>query len=176
MTRDEIDIMWQKAMQESIKEGEIFTRYHFAEMVAQKSLAEHAMSEVQRLGQEIEQEPVAWPCLIDSADFSANTITLVMQCKDYKVTAGPHYLSTTPPQRTEQTSAERTLQHLGYTNHGGEYWKPPLGNLPQRTEIELVGMVKELFKDSAWNRLNVRGSTKVYLDKDEAAHGIKENT
>ena len=60
MTQDEIDIMWQKAMQESIKEGEIFTRYHFAEMVAQKALADHAMREVQRLGQEIEQEPVAW--------------------------------------------------------------------------------------------------------------------
>ena len=63
-------------------------------------LAEHAMQEVQRLGQEIEQEPVAWPCLIDSADFSENTITLAMQCDDYKVSAGTHYLSTTPPQRT----------------------------------------------------------------------------
>ena len=46
------------------------------------------------------QEPVAWPCLIDSADFSKNTITLVMQCDDYKVSAGTHWLSTTPPQRT----------------------------------------------------------------------------
>jgi hypothetical protein len=44
-----------------------------------------------------EQEPVAWPCLIDSADFSENTITLVMQCEDYKVSAGKHWLSTTPP-------------------------------------------------------------------------------
>ena len=34
MTQDEIDIMWQKAMQESIKYGEMFTRYHFAELVA----------------------------------------------------------------------------------------------------------------------------------------------
>jgi hypothetical protein len=55
------------------------------------------MREVQRLGQEIEQEPVAWPCFIDSADFSENTITLVMQCEDYKVSAGTHWLSTTPP-------------------------------------------------------------------------------
>ena len=96
-----------------------------------KALAEHAMRETQRLGQEIEQEPVpccgkyetctqactprgrflgkrealaqpeqepvAWPCLIDSADFSENTITLVMQCEDYKVSAGTHWLSTTPP-------------------------------------------------------------------------------
>jgi hypothetical protein len=67
---------------------------------AYKALADHAMQEVQRLGQEIEQEPVAWPCLIDSADFSANTITLVMQCEDYKVSAGTHWLSTTPKETT----------------------------------------------------------------------------
>jgi hypothetical protein len=65
-----------------------------------EALAEHAMREVQRLGQEIEQEPVAWPCLIDSADFSENTITLAMQCEDYKVSAGTHWLSTTPPKET----------------------------------------------------------------------------
>ena len=35
MTQDEIDIMWQQAMQESIKDGEIFTRYHFAKLVAE---------------------------------------------------------------------------------------------------------------------------------------------
>jgi len=34
MTQDEIDTMWQKAMQESIKEGEMYTRYHFAKLVA----------------------------------------------------------------------------------------------------------------------------------------------
>jgi len=57
MSKNEIDIMWQQAMKESIKDGVIFTRYHFAELVAEKALAEHAMREVQRLGQEIEQEP-----------------------------------------------------------------------------------------------------------------------
>jgi len=36
MTQDEIDIMWQKAMKESIKDGEMFTRYHFAKLVAAK--------------------------------------------------------------------------------------------------------------------------------------------
>jgi len=56
MTQDEIDIMWQKAMQESIKDGEMFTRYHFAKLVAERALAD-SMREVQRLGQEIEQEP-----------------------------------------------------------------------------------------------------------------------
>jgi len=57
MTQDEIDIMWQQAMQESIKDGEMFTRYHFAKLVAERALADNAMREVQRLGQEIEQEP-----------------------------------------------------------------------------------------------------------------------
>ena len=99
MNKEEIDTMWQQAMQESIKDGEMFTRYHFAKLVAEKALAD-PMREVQRLGQEIEQEPVAWPCLIDSADFSENTITLVMQCEDYKVSAGTHWLSTTPPKET----------------------------------------------------------------------------
>jgi hypothetical protein len=43
------------------------------------------------------QEPVAWPCVIAEADFEQNTITLEMQCSDYKVGAGQHWLHTTPP-------------------------------------------------------------------------------
>jgi hypothetical protein len=34
MTREEIDIMWQQALQDSVRDGEMFTRYHFAKMVA----------------------------------------------------------------------------------------------------------------------------------------------
>lgn len=34
MTQEEIDIMWQQAMRESIKDGEMFTRYQFAKLVA----------------------------------------------------------------------------------------------------------------------------------------------
>jgi hypothetical protein len=56
-------------------------------------------AEIEALAQP-EQVPVMWPCLIDSADFSANSITLVMQCEDYKVSAGTHWLSTTPPKET----------------------------------------------------------------------------
>ncbi len=48
-----------------------------------------------------QQEPVAWPCLIAEADFSKDTVTLAMQCTDYKVSAGKYWLSNTPPaQRT----------------------------------------------------------------------------
>jgi hypothetical protein len=59
------------------------------------------LKDVEKALAQPEQEPVAWPCLIDSADFSANTITLVMQCEDYKVSAGTHYLSTIPPKETK---------------------------------------------------------------------------
>ena len=34
MNRLEVDVLWQKAMHEAIKEGCNLTRYHFAEMVA----------------------------------------------------------------------------------------------------------------------------------------------
>ena len=63
MNKDEIDAMWQKAMKESIKDGEMYTRYHFAKMVAERALAD-PMHEVQRLGQEIEQERT-WVGLTD---------------------------------------------------------------------------------------------------------------
>ena len=34
MTRQEIDVMWQKALHKAVMAGEQFTRYDFAEMVA----------------------------------------------------------------------------------------------------------------------------------------------
>lgn len=35
-------------------------------------------------------------------------------------------------------AAIKTLQHLGYTYHGGELWKPPLGNkTPDDTEARV---------------------------------------
>ena len=60
MSKHEIDIMWQKAMCQSIEDGEMFTRYHFAKLVAERALAD-SMRKVQRLGQEIEQEPPQRP-------------------------------------------------------------------------------------------------------------------
>jgi len=96
MTQDEI---MQLAIQAgaSPDENKIWLMYAeeieaFAKLVAAK--------EREALAQE--QEPVAWPCLIAEADFSQDTVTLTMQCTDYKVSAGKHWLSTTPPQRTEQ--------------------------------------------------------------------------
>jgi hypothetical protein len=37
MNKDEIDAMWQQAMRQSIEDGEMFTRYHFAKLVAEKA-------------------------------------------------------------------------------------------------------------------------------------------
>ena len=34
MTREEIDTLWHTALQQAIKDGEEFTRYHFAALVA----------------------------------------------------------------------------------------------------------------------------------------------
>jgi hypothetical protein len=58
--------------------------------------------------QRMEQEPVImWPCHIIEADFHERTITLGMECGDYKVSAGTHWLSTHPPQRIEQNFCPR---------------------------------------------------------------------
>ena len=35
MTHEEIDILWQKAMRESIKDSELYIRYYFAKLMAQ---------------------------------------------------------------------------------------------------------------------------------------------
>ena len=34
MTRDKIDILWHQAMNQAVKDGEPFTRYDFAKLVA----------------------------------------------------------------------------------------------------------------------------------------------
>lgn len=114
MTQEALKQMYQLLL----KEPHAPTLCAQLERIAREALAEHAMRETQRLGQEIEQEPVAWPCLIDSADFSENTITLAMQCEDYKVSAGTHWLSITPPQRTWVGLNEDEIDyliHLAYT-------------------------------------------------------------
>lgn len=53
-----------------------------------------------------ENELVAWPCLIAESDFSQDTVTLVMQCTDYKVSADKYWLTTIPPQRKPLTDEE----------------------------------------------------------------------
>ena len=35
MTKEEVDILWNKALRESIDDGSLYTRYRFAELVAE---------------------------------------------------------------------------------------------------------------------------------------------
>ena len=79
--------------------GTVTLDYHFEKIKKWEDLFERMSNKVL---QQPKQEPMAWPCLIDSADFSENTITLVMQCDDYKVSAGTHWLSTTLPKEKNQ--------------------------------------------------------------------------
>ena len=72
-----------------------------------EALAEHAMREVQRLGQEIEQEPVAWiEQDIQCDDFDPDSVTCE---KPTIATDGWEWvpLYTAPPQRTEQNFCHR---------------------------------------------------------------------
>jgi hypothetical protein len=73
------------------------------------------------------QAPVAWPCLIAEADFSQDTVTLTMQCDDYKVSAHKHWLSTTPPKRewvrltNDEVNNFAAGCHLGKSVQGAIY-------------------------------------------------------
>jgi len=171
VTKEEIDILWQKAMQESIKYGEMFTRYHFAKMVAEaereriiaanapeiercnahikmledelaaikEALSEHAMREVQRLGQEIEQAPGAW--------LSTDSIGERYLCFDKPLDNNPvQPLFTTPPQRKPLTDEQRK-------DLMNKAWNKWLGGEDDN----------HLF---AWH----------FSFEVEAAHNIKENT
>jgi hypothetical protein len=49
MTKDDIDKLWHQAMNEAVKNGEDFTRYRFATLVAAHK-AEVALAEAYRCG------------------------------------------------------------------------------------------------------------------------------
>ena len=98
-----------------------------------------------------EQEPVAWPCLIAEADFSQDTVTLTMQCTDYKVSAGKHWLSTNPPQRTEQepVALETLLK-----------WDDDID------DIDPIGEVVGFIEGSPYIMVKVHKGKQVSLDDD----------
>jgi hypothetical protein len=43
--------------------------------------------------------------------------------------------------RSELLAARRTLEQLGYTWHGGELWKPPLGPFPAQ-QVDILRLSK----------------------------------
>jgi hypothetical protein len=81
---------------------------------------EHKLSKDTSAALEAKDEPVAWPCLIANADFDKETVTLVMQCSDYKVSAGMHWLLTTPPQRQWVGLTDEDRLELAAAQYGWE--------------------------------------------------------
>jgi hypothetical protein len=122
-----------------------------------------------------EQEPVAWPCEIEEADFEQDTITLKMLTTDYVIRAGKHWLSTTPPAAQPEpvvwkNAAIRIGEELssvgpdGYYNMTAERWldwamdqhpqgKNSLTTPPaaaQRQWVDLTDdMIEDLFQSAA---------------------------
>ena len=68
MTRDEIDILWHQAMTQAVKDGEMFTRYHFAALVA--AAEREACAKVC----DVEAERLGWPTERFAADNCAAAI------------------------------------------------------------------------------------------------------
>jgi hypothetical protein len=64
------------------------------------------------------QEPVAWPCEIEEADFGRNTVTVKMLTPNYAIRAGKHWLSTTPPAAQQEPVA--WIEHIA----GGVEYSP----------------------------------------------------
>ena len=123
MTPQQIDAM-KLALEVMRNQGDVSVDEWIAtEKAIKEALAEHAMRETQRLGQEIEQEPVAWQWL-GSAHFRKKLP------KNADITAwNPLY--TTPPQRTEQEPVAYYLPHKGF------YWaKPTSISAPTIADVE----------------------------------------
>ncbi|WKW34355.1 DUF551 domain-containing protein [Pseudomonas viridiflava] len=50
----------------------------------------------------------------------------------------PAIIASDPRLMKAESSAERTLRNLGYTNNGGELWKPPIGEKPKFSTIDAL--------------------------------------
>ena len=56
MDREHLDHLWHKAMRESIEDGEIFIRYHFAKLVRDDYSNKHAQLWLKRIDEAVEAE------------------------------------------------------------------------------------------------------------------------
>ena len=79
--------------------------------------AQKAIADMGQVLAQPAQEPVAWPCEIEEADFEQDTITLKMLTSEYVVRAGKHWLSTTPPaaQPADPTGQAPCVRHCEST-------------------------------------------------------------
>lgn len=67
--------------------------------------------------------------------------------------------------REAEQSAVKTLEQLGYTYHGGELWKPPLGKAPDfnlidslRADAERLNWLQRNLFGHRWNGVMDSGS------------------
>jgi hypothetical protein len=66
MTQEEINILWQKAMQEAVEAGEMYTRYRFAKLIAEKE-REACAKIVEENANRCGVDTVAWMLLASNA-------------------------------------------------------------------------------------------------------------
>ncbi|WP_122593203.1 hypothetical protein [Pseudomonas viridiflava] len=50
----------------------------------------------------------------------------------------PAIIASDPRLMNAESSAERTLRNMGYTDNGGELWKPPIGEKPNFSLIDAL--------------------------------------
>jgi hypothetical protein len=64
MNKEQLDHLWHKAMRESVEDGEMFTRYHFAKMVRDDYSNKHAQLWLKRIDEAVkaEREACAMVC------------------------------------------------------------------------------------------------------------------
>jgi hypothetical protein len=115
------------------------------------------------------QEPVAWPCHMIEADFSERTVTLGMECGDYKVSAGKHWLSTTPPQRQPLIDSLRQMRDVQGTD-GTWNCDPYMHGLYNGLEfaVSLLEQREPQFKDAPEKWLCDLPKPRIF----SSAHGI----
>ena len=106
MTHDEIIEMARQVYGTTATEQEI----RFAKLVAEKALADHAMQKVQRLGQEIEQKPVAH-CKVRPLRGDESFPKVEIDWVNQPV-PGPLY--TSPPQRTWVELSDEQVNEYNY--------------------------------------------------------------
>ena len=129
-------------------------QYKLIAQAAIAALAEHAMQEVQRLGQEIEQEPVAIKRMKEWIEYLKRKSDFGQHMKiPSEMSAGTcwelaleleQFINTTPPQRTEQepVALKETMQKavvlLKTVAAGLESAIAKTTTPPQRTWVELT--------------------------------------
>lgn len=138
-----------------------------------EALREHAMREVQRLGQEIEQEPVALPCCgyADASAVKWNPHNQVVQCHN----CGQVY--ETPPQRTDQEPVAWMKPHEKCDRACMYLCTKGFTQFPECALLQRKPMTEEFIMDSTRElSMDVRWPSS-FIDVwrlCEATHGVKK--